>query len=85
MGGDWLPKETTNRERLVHTLSPKENALKSFTRKTRLNAIATKRKGPSSNASKLAMFIRTQMAAGVSHERAWASARKLNVCNINDE
>ena len=58
--------------------------MKSFTRKTRLSGIAAKRSGPSSNATKLAMFIRTQMAAGVSHERAWASAKRLNICGIND-
>ena len=53
--------------------------MKSFTRKTRLGAIAAKRSGPASQAEKLSTIIRCQMAAGVSHERAWEQARKLNI------
>ncbi len=57
--------------------------MKSFTRATRLSAIQAKR-ASSPNATKLAMFIRCQMAAGTSHEKAWEQARRLNICGIND-
>ena len=59
--------------------------MKSFTRKTRLSGIAAKRKGPSSNATKLATFIRSLMAAGTSHDRAWGQAKRLNIAGCNNE
>ena len=58
--------------------------MKSFTRKTRLAAIRAKLGGPSLKAEKLATFIRCQMAAGCSHERAWEQAKRLNICGCND-
>ena len=59
--------------------------MKSFSRKTRLGAIKTKRSGPSTNATKVATFIRSLMAAGTSHEKAWEQAKRLNIGGINDE
>ncbi len=59
--------------------------MKSFTRKTRLGAIKAKRSAPSSNATKVATFIRSLMSAGTSHDRAWEQAKKLNIGGCNDE
>ncbi len=59
--------------------------MKSFSRKTRLGAIKAKRSGPSSNAAKLSTFIKSLMAAGTSHDKAWAQAKRLNIGGCNDE
>ena len=67
-----------------HAHKPKENALKGFTRKTRLEAIRAKLRGPSP-AEKLAAFVRTQMSCGASMESAFKQAERMNVAGCNND